>query len=513
MLILVSSLSFNLYAQLGRKWDARFGGTKEEGVFKIIRLPDGGYAMGGFTESGQDGDKTSPQKGNGDYYIVRTDSVGNKLWDKSYGGSGYEIMWGMCLANDGGILLAGHSGSGAGGDKTDVGRGGLDYWVVRLDSVGNKLWDRTYGGSSDETLGEARPCRDGGFILTGFSASNASGDKSEDNGGAENGWVVRIDSIGNIMWEETYQSAADLLLWAGLELPDGGFLFGGKALPDSTYDISEYGNGKRSWLVRTDSQGGIIWDKRYDDSGLVYMEPARDGGFLLLSGSSASTIRIDSIGTVLWKKLYHGGGYSTGLGVTIDGGFLLSEYTGHINPSGDKTEYNMPMTSQTWVLKIDSNGNKVWNKTIFSWRNNAGYAIESTPGCIVVGAGCRGGIGGYKTQHNWDNSLVTADFWLVELCEGYIDTTLCPQQPCTGITETQILQAKLYPNPTTGTFTIELPNGLGGSMALYNLLGQSVYQATLEGGQTTLALNLPPGLYLYRIGSGGKAVNGKLLVE
>ncbi len=116
-------------------------------------------------------------------------------------------------------------------------------------------------------------------------------------------------------------------------------------------------------------------------------------------------------------------------------------------------------------------------------------------------------------QSRWYYLTLTDTNYVGPSCNSRLDSVYIEVRNCTGITETTTLQAKLYPNPTTGTLTIELPNGQGGNMALYNLLGQSVYQTTLAGGQTTLALNLPPGLYLYRISSGGKAVNGKLLVE
>lgn len=511
--VYIFSVVTTVHAQLGRKWDARFGGTDYDNFFKVFKVPDGGYVMGGISESGQDGDKTSSQRGNGDYYIVRTDSVGNKLWDRSYGGSGYEVMFSMCLSNDGGFLLAGHSSSGADGDKTQPSQGGSDYWVVRLDANGNKLWDRRYGGSGSEILMDARPCADGGFILTGYSRSYASGDKSEDNKSFENGWVVRIDSVGNILWEETYQTAADMLLWAGMELPDGSFLFGGTAWPDSTYDISEYGDtGTKSWLIKTDGQGKKIWDKRYKGNGIRYMLPSSNGGAVAVADwSDYLVFKVDSVGDLKWSKNYFGGGSLTGLSATSDGGYIISEYSGYHAPYLDKTEFNLG-NSQTWLLKVDSSGAKQWDKTIFTWERNGGYAIESSPGCIVVGAHCSGGVGGYKTQPNWDNSNSTYDFWLLELCEGYIDTTLCPQQPCTGITETSTLQAKLYPNPTTGTFTVELPSWQDGNITLYNLLGQNVFSTAIND-TATLQTELPPGVYIYRITQGDKAVNGKLAVE
>lgn len=211
-------------------WDYRYGGTSDDSYTKIFKLSDGGYIMSGTSNSGINGNKETPNWGGlGDYWVVRLDSLGNKLWDKTYGGTGADVMWGAVPTSDGGFLLGGYSGSGVNGDKTEPSRGGGDYWILKVDSLGNKLWDKTYGGNNQEVLWEAKECRDKGFILIGNSTSDLSGDKTENNAGpAECGWVVKTDSLGNKEWDQTFKNggSAAVYMTSGIQTYDGGFMFG-----------------------------------------------------------------------------------------------------------------------------------------------------------------------------------------------------------------------------------------------------------------------------------------------
>src|SRR5436853_3644133 len=109
-------------------------------------MNDGSYLLGGYSNSGISGDKTEANRDNSstnpsnDYWIVKTDALGNKLWDKRYGGNYDDKFSCMEKTNDGGIVLGGFSGSGISGDKTQASWGSTDFWMVRIDSVGNKIW-------------------------------------------------------------------------------------------------------------------------------------------------------------------------------------------------------------------------------------------------------------------------------------------------------------------------------------------------------------------------------------
>src|SRR6185369_492156 len=132
------------------EWQRSFGGTNDDRLRTLQQTDDGGFIFGGFSNSdpaaGASGNKSSANFGNYDFWIVRTDSAGNKLWDRSFGGPDEDVLYSVRQTSDGGFILAGYSLSGIGGNKTSTTVGGYDFWVVRRDAMGNKLWDRSFGG-------------------------------------------------------------------------------------------------------------------------------------------------------------------------------------------------------------------------------------------------------------------------------------------------------------------------------------------------------------------------------
>ena len=142
---------------------------------------DGGYFVAGSSFSGISGDKTQASRGSWDYWTLRLDSAGNIIWDRRYGSTDDEFATAADTVAGGGFIIAGYSQSPAGGDKSQYCQGQWDYWVVRIDGQGNKVWDKTYGGNFTDWLFDAVSTADGGFLLGGQSFSDATGDKSEPN--------------------------------------------------------------------------------------------------------------------------------------------------------------------------------------------------------------------------------------------------------------------------------------------------------------------------------------------
>src|SRR5204862_5024756 len=108
--------------------------------------------LGGCSSSGPSGNKTSAWYGQNDYWVLRLDKDGNKLWENTYGAAGDERISKILILTNGDILLAGYSSSGTNSIKTAPNRGSYDYWLVKIDPNGNKIWDKTYGGSSTDYL-------------------------------------------------------------------------------------------------------------------------------------------------------------------------------------------------------------------------------------------------------------------------------------------------------------------------------------------------------------------------
>ena len=154
-------------------------------VVLALLICTAGWSMAG---SGQPGWKPRTAACDGPAY----DHV-VKLWDRTFGGSAEDDLSALRQTADGGYVLGGYSSSPASGDKSENSRGTKDYWVVRIDASGNKLWDKTFGGHARDGLLDLQQTADSGYILGGWSESGAGGDKSENFRGSSDYWVMRFD--------------------------------------------------------------------------------------------------------------------------------------------------------------------------------------------------------------------------------------------------------------------------------------------------------------------------------
>ena len=142
------------------EWDKTYGGTGWDEANCVQQTNDGGYILAGCTTSyGAEGPEGL------DFWLVKTDSSGNKLWDKTYGGTDHVINRAMCVqqTNDGGYILA--------GSTISYSAGGFEVWLVKTDSSGNKLWDKTHGGTELDFANCVQQTNDGGYILAGGTMS------------------------------------------------------------------------------------------------------------------------------------------------------------------------------------------------------------------------------------------------------------------------------------------------------------------------------------------------------
>ncbi|MFI5218839.1 MAG: T9SS type A sorting domain-containing protein [Bacteroidia bacterium] len=513
---------FNLlHAQnpLVKQWDKRFGGTRDDVFFHFQQTADGGYILGGYSTSDVSGDKSQPNWDTippnyfRDYWIVKTDSLGNKTWDKRFGGIQDDFLYSVQQTIDGGYILGGHSNSGKNGDKTqnawlDTNNvRTLDYWIVKTDSLGNLQWDKRFGGKGTDYCYSISRTFDGGYILGGKSNSSNDGDKSQPNWDTLNGtsdyWVVKTDSIGNKQWDIRYGGTSEDILQNLQQTIDGGYILGGWSLSDSSGDKTQSSwGGYDYWIVKIDSLGNKQWDKRFGGNNFerfYSLQQINDRGYILggLSASGISgdktqpnwdtiapftgdywIVKIDSLGNKLWDRDFGGTANEDEFGnvtLTFDGGYLLTG-TSYSDISGDKTENNLG-DEQIWVVKTDSLGIKQWDKTIFTTgHDEIGYSVQSIDLCYAITVSTYAGIGGYKTQPNWDTIFLSSDYWIVKFC----DTTVT-----TGVSNSPLERGQgcvIYPNPFTSEITINIQkeNVKQANFTIKNILGQTVFREKSE---------------------------------
>jgi len=248
------------------QWQNTIGGSGYDQLSSMDLTSDGGYILGGYSNSPFSGDKTENSVGFNDYWIVKTDSLGNIQWQNTIGGSLEDYLYSIEQTSEGGYFLGGHSSSSISGDKTENSKGGNDYWIVKTDSVGNVLWQNTIGGSNGECLFSAKQTNDGSFILGGFSFSNISGDKTENCIGTYDLLIIKTDALGNIQWQNTIGGGSDDALFAMDITSDGGYILGGSSISDIYEDKTENCKGQMDqWIVKLTDKYNLITGKLFAD--------------------------------------------------------------------------------------------------------------------------------------------------------------------------------------------------------------------------------------------------------
>ncbi len=551
LFLILNLLFFSLYAQnsLVKQWDYRFGGTKNDFLFSLQQTFDGGYILGGWTRSGMGGDKTQinwdTTNASEDYWIVKIDSVGNKQWDKRFGGKSYDTFTCLQQTNDEGYLLGGYSKSGIGGDKTQANwNAAADYWIVKIDSIGVKEWDKRFGGIHVDELYSLQQTFDGGYILGGNSFSGVSGDKTQPSWGSDDFWIVKTDSAGNTQWDKRFGGISHENLKSIIQTYDGGYLLGGSTSSVVSGDITQPNWDTIPpfftvdfWIIKIDSFGKKLWDKRYggtSNDNLFSMQQTVDGGFILggLSNSGidgnktqvswGSTdfwiVKIDSNGNKLWDKDYGGVSHEFtfgGIVQTADKGYLMAGQS-NSDSSGNKSENNLsPM--ETWVVKTDCNGNIQWERTLqILGKNQKGYAIQTKDKCYAFANLNTGVIAGDKTQ--LDQGL--DDYWIIKFCkstdEMEIDCDMALSIP-NPISQVQIA---IFPNPFNSHLSIEIQKQFlkQVTFSIKNILGQSLFSEevnNLDGKYSnTIDFNfLSNGIYLIDLFIDGERIVKKIIKQ
>ncbi len=413
------------------EWQNTIGGNYTDQLYSIQQTTDGGYILGGWSESYISGDKTENSFGGSDYWVVKLDSKGNIQWQNTIGGNSGDGLYSVQQTTDGGYILGGVSTSNISGDKTENSQGYIDYWVVKLDASGNIQWQNTIGGNSDDYLTSIQQTTDGGYILGGWSNSNISGDKTENSQGDYDYWVLKLDPTGNIQWQNTIGGSINDQLYSIQQTIDGGYILGGWSNSNISGDKTENSQGTDYWVVKLDASGNIQWQNTIGGSFLDYlncMQQTSDGGFIL-AGSSQSgisgdktedsqggsdywVVKLDAFGNIQWQNSIGGNSddYLTSIQQTIDGGYILGGYS-NSGISGDKTE-NYQGLYDYWVVKLDATGNIQWQNTIGGNSWDELISIQQTnDGGYILGGHSSSGISGDKTE----NSQGDYDYWVVKL--------------------------------------------------------------------------------------------------
>lgn len=236
------------------KWNRTIGGKNEDRLSGMVLSADSAYMLGGYSYSPSGYEKTDSFIGNNDYWFVKMDRNGEKVWDKVYGGALSDYQTTVAAAADKGFLLGGYSNSPAGFSKSGALKGVTDFWIVKVDANGNKQWDKTFGGTLGDFMTYAQQTSDKGYILGGYSNSGISGDKSENSRGGDDIWIVKVDSLGRKQWDKTIGGNATDRLSMIREISPGEYIVGATSNSPKSGDKTSRTIGNTGfndyWVIR-----------------------------------------------------------------------------------------------------------------------------------------------------------------------------------------------------------------------------------------------------------------------
>jgi len=183
-----------------KQWERTYGGDGWDEVNALKQTSDGGYIVAGSSPSGISGNKQLPAFGFYDWWLLKLDENGDKQWETVLGGTNdSDYLNQVVETSDGGFLLAGTSWSNASGNKTNENIGMSDYWLVKVDSNGNKLWEQVFGGTDEDYPWFLQPAGDGGYLLAGHSESGMTGNKTSNSYGGFDAWVLKLASMDTVL--------------------------------------------------------------------------------------------------------------------------------------------------------------------------------------------------------------------------------------------------------------------------------------------------------------------------
>lgn len=507
-LLLLLFSAFSIYAQDPNiLWQKTIGGSGSEFLTSIEKTNDGGMIIGGYSDSNISGEKTENSRGGDDYWIVKLNYTNGIEWQKTFGGDQDDRLTEVKQTPEGGYIVVGTSASGISGDKSEASQGQTDYWILKLNTTGEIIWQNTIGGSSYDKAQGVSLTNDGGYIIGGSSSSGISGDRNISLTGSQDAWVVFLDASGNIIYQKTHGANFNVVDFA--ETLDGGYTIGGSIPTSIAYCF---------YVIKANEFGVESFQRSYRGDFadfLTNVTATSDGGYIVsgFSNSNAANdktedsngaddywiLKIDATGNIEWQNTIGGNNGDACYTVieSSEGGYFITGYSDS-DISGDKIE--PAYEADYWVIKLNSVGIIEWQNTIGgSFSERIPKAFQANDGSYIIAGQSESDISLDKSE----NSRGGYDYWIVQ----HAQTLSLEENPfATAIT--------LYPNPAKNTLQLNTEDRTINQINIYTMTGSKVLQLDVGTISPTINIsNLASGVYFVQLYSGKNVTLKKFVKE
>ncbi len=525
-------------------WEKSYGGKNADYLFDAQPTADYGFILAGSSLSDKTGNKEQENHGDLDYWIWKMKENGDLDWQKSFGGSGFDLLQSIKNTSDGGFILAGTSSSSKSFQKKENCKGLSDFWVIKLNAAGDEQWQRTIGGDGQEELICAFQTRDGGYILGGSSSSSPKSisssklneksfgtdpyAKSEKSRGNMDYWIVKLNKEGSIEWQKTYGGQYSDLLRSMEQTSDNGYILAGYSNSGVSGDKTDANKGVGDyWIVKINDEGIIQWQKTYggdgDDQPYVIHE-SKDGGYILGGNSNSSNaltteggivlngtdywiLKLDVEGTVVWSKTFDFGKVDilTSLVENDDNTYLIGGHARNSAPrsgEGGLTSKAVGLIAKEkdgindyMALKISDKGEEIWSKSVGSGGEDILRKLVQTRDGGYLMAGTSNG-----SSKDKNSSIGSNDFWVVKLKDK---------------TKVEKVKASIeaIPNPvSTYTNVIIGYDFTKGTASVFDMLGRTLQHFDISSRTVPVDLtHYAEGVYIIKIQTDVKTESVKVI--
>ncbi|MBI4648957.1 MAG: T9SS type A sorting domain-containing protein [Bacteroidia bacterium] len=345
------------------EWQKSFGGPWDDICRDIIQTNDSCYIIAGSSVTYID----TIHYWDGNIWIIKLDYNGSFIWQKTFGGSSSDTPMQIIQTSDNNFIIVGGTSS-SDGDVT-YSHGDTDFWVIKIDTSGQLIWEKTYGGSQNDFAYSVTETNDSNYVICGRTNS-CDGDIDNSNGSTDI-WIIKIDSARNIIWRKTYGGTYTDIPYSIITNENDEFFLTGYS-NSNDHDFSINFGGFDIFVFKLDSLGNKIWQKNYGGNGnesasqiintslneyyVMGYTYSYDNDFLVNKGLCDVVIfSINDNDSLLWYKTYGGSNWDYGnfLCLIRQKEYIIAAYTN----STDGDIINNYGESDIWIMKINQTNN------------------------------------------------------------------------------------------------------------------------------------------------------------